>query len=90
MSNTPPPGTSEAKSLGCRCFRIKGTYDQWDWSFCDLHAPVMPTGPNLCEHGETKWACEECDELRAMNQAFAEDMRGLRYRRENDFGGSLG
>lgn len=86
MADKPLPGTKAAQAAGCRCFRPKGKWDTWDWSFCDLHAPPVPSGPGICEHGERAWSCAECAERRATNEAFLEDMRGLRYRSENDFG----
>ena len=88
MSDKPLPGTKAAIALGCRCRRLRGSWE-YDWSFCDMHAPPTPTGPGICEHGERARTCAECAERRATNDAFLEDMRGLRYRAENDFGADL-
>jgi hypothetical protein len=82
---TPLPGTKAAVDGGCRCFRPKGSWD-WDWSFCSMHAPRVPQGPGLCEHGEYRSRCTECADRRAGNEAFTEDMRTIRPQSEDAFG----
>ena len=72
MSDKPAPGTKAAREAGCRCTRIKGSWGDWDWSFCNLHAPPMPLiGPGFCEHGEREWECGECRDREQMNAAYA-------------------
>jgi len=91
MNEQPLPGTKAAIDAGCLCFRKAW---QWDASKCIMHSPrlpepelePLPTGPGWCEHGERKWSCEECAERAASYKAYVADMRGLTYRRTNDFG----
>lgn len=87
MSETPLPGTKAATDAGCRCFRVKGSWTEWDDSLCVLHAPPPePPKKGFCEHGERAWSCSECADRQASYDAYVQDMRGLTHRRTNDFG----